>query len=277
MVRGILETIKRRIVAAGLFRSLAALMLLAVALSHLVSLFIAWITGNMAEYFDHSIYMATIVPLVVGPPTALVVLHLLIELEKSRGELEIANRMDALTGIYNRRHFYEEGAAQIARAAREGTALTIAILDLDHFKRINDSYGHQAGDAVLTSTVARCQACIRAGDIFARLGGEEFAILMPATSLQQARFLAERMRSGVAGSVVETGEEAIRVTVSLGLAEWRVGDSLGLLLKAADECLYAAKQAGRDRVVAALPGNGDAGGYAPAKKSAAVPVAKALP
>jgi diguanylate cyclase (GGDEF)-like protein len=156
---------------------------------------------------------------------------------------------DALSELCNRRHFNELADKEIARTLRHQRSLALVIADLDHFKRINDSLGHVAGDAVLRqfSAILRCH--VRSDDIAARIGGEEFAVLLPETAIEEARALAERLREAVAVADFEAGDETLRLTVSAGIAVLDADRaSRSELMRAADRALYRAKDAGRNRV-----------------------------
>jgi two-component system cell cycle response regulator len=163
-------------------------------------------------------------------------------------ELARLARRDPLTGLPNRRALEEELARETARAARAGTPLSAVALDVDRFKLVNDAHGHAAGDAVLAEIAARAAAALRAGDLLARIGGEEFAALLPGADLDHAAEVAERIRARVAAGPVEAAGRALAVTVSLGCAALAPGEDGRALLARADERLYAAKRAGRDRV-----------------------------
>ncbi len=162
---------------------------------------------------------------------------------------ELARR-DPLTGLANRRAFEEALRREVARARRGGEPLAVAALDVDHFKRVNDAHGHAAGDAVLAAVAARAAGALRAGDLLARVGGEEFAALLPGAGLAAAAEVAERIRAALAAAPVEAGGRPLRVTASLGCAALLPEDADGAaLLARADARLYDAKRAGRDRVV----------------------------
>jgi two-component system, cell cycle response regulator len=169
------------------------------------------------------------------------------------GQLEALARLarrDPLTGLPNRRALDEALAREVARAAREGTALSAVALDVDRFKRVNDEHGHAAGDAVLAEVAARASAALRAGDLLARVGGEELTALLPGASLAAAAEVAERIRACVAAVPVSAAGCALSITVSLGCATLLPGEGDGrALLARADARLYDAKHAGRDRVV----------------------------
>jgi diguanylate cyclase (GGDEF)-like protein/PAS domain S-box-containing protein len=161
---------------------------------------------------------------------------------------ELATR-DSLTGAANRRHFVELAQRERERSLRSKSALSLCLFDADHFKRINDDYGHVAGDHALTTMARAAQGALRAADVLGRLGGEEFAILLPDTDLTGALVVAERVRVAVASSVVRSSEGSeISVTISVGVAQLKADESLEQLLKRADVALYAAKDHGRDRV-----------------------------
>lgn len=163
--------------------------------------------------------------------------------------LDMSHR-DPLTGVANRRFFHERAAEEIARARRFGRQLSFIMVDIDHFKRINDRWGHAAGDKVLKNLCASAQAVLRQVDIFARVGGEEFAVLVPDTNLDGAFELAERLRRHVEGQAVAEGGDTMTYTISAGVATLAPGDALAEdVLQRADEALYAAKHAGRNRTL----------------------------
>jgi diguanylate cyclase (GGDEF)-like protein len=156
---------------------------------------------------------------------------------------------DPLTGLHNRRAFQARLAEEVERARRSGEPFALLMVDLDRFKAINDRHGHPAGDAVLLAVAETFQRQVRAIDLPARLGGEEFAVLLPGSDEQAARAAAERLRSAIAACQIVHQETVLRVTVSIGVACYpEDGHSGELLLRAADRALYQAKRAGRDRV-----------------------------
>jgi two-component system, cell cycle response regulator len=163
---------------------------------------------------------------------------------------------EPLTGLYNRRHFMDRLAAELAAAQRHGRALSLLLVDVDHFKRVNDEHGHLAGDEALKMVAYVLQGAIRKEDVVARFGGEEFVVLARETALAGAKALAERMRRAVERSRTSyEGAElaltvSIGVTVSIGLADFAPGRTEQQMLAAADRALYRAKQAGRNTVVA---------------------------
>jgi diguanylate cyclase (GGDEF)-like protein len=167
------------------------------------------------------------------------------------------SRRESLTGCFNRRAFYELFPREVERARRLGQGVALVFLDLDHFKRINDRYGHETGDRVLQQLSARLLGCIRETDLLFRWGGEEFVVLLPHTAAGEAPALAERIRAAVAERPFATLEPntAVSVTVSLGVAGSDAGPAdPDALLARADEACYRAKKGGRNRVEAEPPG-----------------------
>jgi len=172
-----------------------------------------------------------------------------IEREATRRIYEMSVR-DGLTGVFNRRYFEERMTAEFAFAARHGTALSVLLVDIDHFKQINDRWGHQAGDFVLQRVSAALRNSVRTEDVLARYGGEEFVILARGIDAKGTRLFAERMRAIVERTQIQWQEERIPVTVSLGMAHNHTGAPAtkgDRLVAAADQALYAAKRAGRNR------------------------------
>lgn len=178
---------------------------------------------------------------------------LLLGRERLQDELARLEVVDPLTDVPNRRGFFQALAPWMALARRPGQPTALVVFDLDGFKRINDSYGHPAGDVVLSALVEACKRQLRDSDLLGRLVGVEFAILLPRTSLQDAAMVAERMRAAIAAQRVKTERAMISLTASFGVTAIRADDSTVTLLARADEALRAAKDAGRDRVALAAP------------------------
>ncbi|MDD2056157.1 diguanylate cyclase [Pseudomonas sp. GD03860] len=172
------------------------------------------------------------------------------DLKRVEEELRALSVTDALTGIHNRRYFQERLKAELERAHRDQQDLAVIMLDIDHFKRINDQFGHAVGDHVLRSLCQRINHRLRRTDVFCRLGGEEFMVLCPGSNVDQAHSLAMELWQGLRSVPVEG---VGIVTASFGVAGWRPGEGADALLLRADSGVYAAKQAGRDRVEAELP------------------------
>ncbi|MGL6245208.1 sensor domain-containing diguanylate cyclase [Pseudomonas sp.] len=167
------------------------------------------------------------------------------DLKRVEEELRALSITDSLTGIHNRRYFQERLTTEMARVERGGGELSVIMLDIDHFKRINDLHGHAVGDRVLQAVCERISHRLRRTDVFCRLGGEEFMVLCPDIDGEQAHVLALQLWQGLRSSPIEG---VGTVTASFGIASWRVGEGADALLLRADSGVYAAKQAGRDRV-----------------------------
>jgi len=155
---------------------------------------------------------------------------------------------DSLTGILNRRRFFEIADEEIERSKRYKRPLTMAMLDADHFKKVNDRFGHLVGDRALQHIARSIEANLRNADDVGRYGGEEFAVLLPETSVQAARAVMERVRAAIAAESIAVGDEEFRLTVSVGIVSHREGESVFDTLKRADDALYLAKSRGRNRV-----------------------------
>ncbi|MDI2145717.1 MULTISPECIES: diguanylate cyclase [unclassified Pseudomonas] len=167
------------------------------------------------------------------------------DLKRVEEELRALSVTDALTGIHNRRYFQERLTSEMARVERGGGELSVIMLDIDHFKRINDQYGHAVGDRVLQAVCERIGHRLRRTDVFCRLGGEEFMVLCPDIDGEHAYMLARELWQGLRSAPVDVVGV---VTASFGIASWRPGEGADALLLRADSGVYAAKQGGRDRV-----------------------------
>jgi len=172
------------------------------------------------------------------------------ELEALNKELEIIATTDGLTGVYNRRYFNQAIVRECQLAKRHSRPTSLMILDIDFFKRVNDNYGHQAGDYVIMALTEVIKGTIRSSDILARYGGEEFIILATVCNLEQTRDLAERLRENVEKHAFVYASETIPITISLGVAEWNseMNTDGQSLVRYADNGLYRAKKKGRNRV-----------------------------
>jgi len=166
------------------------------------------------------------------------------------GELGKLASLDPLTGVFNRRRLEEEASRLEARSIRTGDPLAVMMIDVDHFKKVNDRYGHQVGDEVLRHVAKTIGAAIRTDDYFARYGGEEFCILLPSTTKDEAYVLGERLRQAYADNPFVIDGQRLQSTISIGIADSvDVGKAFKSLVLAADEALYDAKQAGRNLVM----------------------------
>ena len=171
------------------------------------------------------------------------------ELRERNAELEAISRTDTLTGLPNRRHLQEHLMAAASSARRRPETMAVLMIDVDHFKGVNDRFGHDAGDVVLRAIGTRLASACRQEDIVGRWGGEEFLVVAPSTDVAGAAVLAERFREEAAAEPVFVGEETVMMTVSIGSAVG-TGD-VDAVLRDADAALYAAKSGGRNRVVSA--------------------------
>jgi diguanylate cyclase (GGDEF)-like protein len=174
-----------------------------------------------------------------------------LELQHKQKELERLTRLDGLTGLYNRNTFVELTRKELQRAQRQGSATALLLLDLDHFKQVNDTWGHPAGDAVLKHVAALVTSSIRSTDLAGRLGGEEFIVLLPGTSREAARKIAEKIRARLEATPTDWQNIRIAHTVSIGLSGTTSAEKQDFesLYTDGDKALYIAKQRGRNRVI----------------------------
>lgn len=179
---------------------------------------------------------------------ALAVTHHVRVQQRARQTAEELARIDPLTGLFNRRAFIEQGGQALATAQRSDRPLSLVIIDIDHFKSINDRFGHAVGDQAIQAVARLLQDTCRRGDVVARWGGEEFILLLPETNRSQATFLAERLRQKIEETPLRTGDTAITLTASMGVAARDRHPSLDTLVSEADSQLYRAKECGRNRV-----------------------------
>lgn len=173
------------------------------------------------------------------------------ELKNAMARIQELVNIDELTGIYNRRRIFQVLSEESNRYQRAPGAFSLGILDVDFFKHINDSHGHQAGDEILRKLASCVSDGLRVIDSFGRYGGEEFLLILPQTTLAGAQVKAERIRASIEALRFDSLPEGIRVTVSIGLAEFQAGETTDDTLARADKALYQAKEAGRNRVIGA--------------------------
>jgi diguanylate cyclase (GGDEF)-like protein len=202
-------------------------------------------TALTASSYHGFLYLGTYALIVAGSFA-----FLLMHKERSDEESSRLATTDPLTGVFNRRTFIELAEQELARSRRARTPLALMMLDLDHFKRVNDTFGHLTGDEVLVAFTRLVKDCVRRGDLVVRYGGEEFCVLLPGTTLSAASALADRIRATCAAQ--ELTAKSFRVTVSIGLTAYAgaIDATLSDLLARADEALYLAKDEGRNRVIA---------------------------
>lgn len=177
------------------------------------------------------------------------IMRKLAEIVVEQFELQQIAKQDSMTGALTRRGFFAEVDKEFLRACRYDRPSALVVIDVDHFKAINDRYGHPAGDAVLVSIANACMATMRRSDIFGRIGGEEFGLLLPETDAEEAREAADRIRRMVESTIIQVGGTEVRATVSLGVAPRPAStESVATWFSEADIALYEAKQFGRNRV-----------------------------
>ena len=206
--------------------------------------------GAAQRTFFIALLVATIIPTLVATPVGVVLTRLLHELDAARKLAQLLANTDALTGALNRRHFMEMGTLMLARASHDETPMSVLMLDIDDFKKINDRHGHQAGDEVLRTLARTCVKTLRPTDMLARWGGEEFVALLPSTAPADAVSISTRLCAAIAQGSVDTDRNApIGVTVSVGVAASLDGSArLEELLSRADAAMYEAKLAGKNGV-----------------------------
>ncbi len=173
------------------------------------------------------------------------------ERKKAQSELERIVTLDPLTNLFNRRHFFELTRKELERSQRYHRPLSVIMLDIDHFKQVNDQFGHLVGDRVIVEVARRIQKALRSVDMACRYGGEEFAVLLPETTLMQAEMVASRLWKLVTRQPTVSGELVLKITVSVGVATYQQSDetlTVDALLDRADKAMYAAKESGRNQV-----------------------------
>ncbi|KQO24616.1 sensor domain-containing diguanylate cyclase [Acidovorax sp. Leaf78] len=176
---------------------------------------------------------------------------MLVELEEARHQMAVLAHTDVLTGLANRRSFTERLRQELALLQRGGEPACLLMLDVDHFKRVNDVHGHHAGDLALQHVAAVCRDVFRAADVVSRWGGEEFLALLPATGVDQAQAVAQRLHAALAAGPVPGIEPAVVLTASMGLSAFNPQRPLDMTLRTLDAAMYTAKREGRNRTVVA--------------------------
>ena len=210
--------------------------------------FVTWLsTGHLgpAER-DRALLTAFYAPFLIAPPIIAYTTRQSCRSHRLMKKLDQAAHRDELTGLANRRAFMRDAAEWFAAHDPQGGPLGIALVDIDHFKRVNDRHGHETGDAALRHVARSMAASLPEGALLARLGGEEFALVAAAQDLDTLREACERLRLNVATRLFRHGDAVISTTVSLGLATLRPGDTVSSALSRADDALYDAKTAGRN-------------------------------
>lgn len=213
-----------------------------------------WRDGTLDPFW---LAFSAAAPFVLATPMVAYLLELLRRLARAKGEIEELARRDELTGLLNRRAFFEAAEEALRRAREERGPLTLLVLDADHFKAINDAHGHAAGDEALKVIASTLLAATRQYDLVGRIGGEEFAVLLRNAAPDEAGLVAERIVSAVGLADFRRAGRPVPLSVSIGIAALEPGLDLDGLFARADAALYAAKRAGRGRSRAAEPGTGE--------------------
>ena len=196
-----------------------------------------------------SIYIAMLIPLIVAFPVAWFTVNMVLEIHKLEEEARLLLTYDALTGLLSRRAFLGQSNTLCELAVQQGKSFTILVLDVDHFKHINDDYGHALGDRVLEAFGSIARTLLQDGELGGRIGGEEFAFLLPDSTVEQACHFAERLHQTIGETVIEEHEVAVRFSVSIGIVvcAQQIGVEKAIVL--ADKALYQAKKNGRNQSV----------------------------
>ncbi len=249
----------RSLRSASVWRSIALAAIASIAASEILAMGGMWLMvdfesmppQDVRDTIMTSIVLSALVPGIIAPVVALFYQTIIHKLQDTQAELVRLARSDFLTGLLNRHGFYESAKTVIADARDKGEPVATLILDVDHFKVINDTYGHSFGDTALCHVADRIRDC--SGDaVTARIGGEEFAVMVSGLPIRDVLALAEELRAACANTPLLFEDEAISMTVSIGAAIASHRDAeIGDLLKRADIALYRAKEAGRNRVTRA--------------------------
>ena len=221
-------------------------------ISILLSLGITWSVNALLNGgpLGEGLAIAILAPLLIAPLMSLQILRLLSKLDEAERQLQVLSHTDELTQTYNRRYFMQYADQELKRAQRSGETFSIAILDLDNFKQINDQWGHLVGDQVLRELPRMFTEHIRQADVFARYGGDEFIFLFPQTNRQQIQVWADRIYEKFAGRSIQLEDLEIQPLFSVGIAVFESSMSdLDELLKQADDSLYQAKRKGGNQFV----------------------------
>jgi diguanylate cyclase (GGDEF)-like protein len=240
---------RSKMVRMGFGRSMLALTAFSVCLSLLLTYPMLVYVGVPATRMLNALLITVAVSMVVAPLAGYAFITLLFELETATAALTRLATHDGLTDVFNRRYFDSRFSAESMRAMRSKLPMSVLMIDVDHFKAINDSHGHAVGDQILQDIAVACAACLRPYDMLARYGGEEFVALLPSTTMEHACEVAERVRVAVNSlKIVSPLDTVVPVTISLGVGTLMDDDSSAQqVLLRADKALYNAKSGGRNR------------------------------
>jgi diguanylate cyclase (GGDEF)-like protein len=233
----------------GLATVVVAITIGSIVLSAVISFAVHFALGAQMSGLTWAVTLAC--PALIAPTMSWWAFDLVLKVERAHEQLRIQSTIDHLTGLFNRGYFMDRLREEIDRTQRYGTPFAVAFIDIDNFKRINDEHGHLSGDEILRQLTQTCAKQVRDIDTLARIGGEEFALLLPQTAAEDAERLVERLRAGVAATRTQIGDHWLEITVSIGLTSAGRGSlDVNGILRHADEALYAAKRQGKNRLVA---------------------------
>jgi diguanylate cyclase (GGDEF)-like protein len=244
----LLQGVARWVRRIGVQRATVVVVGLSVLASEALTLVWHLVAGWSLD--SQGLVMAALVPVPIASLCAGFTLNLIVALDQAMLRLEELAMTDSLTGLRNRRCFMQAATLEFERAMRHARPMAVVLIDVDHFKGINDRHGHQCGDRALIEIAQACQSTLRKTDLLARFGGEEFIVLLPETGQREAVRLADRMRNAVSADLrLPDHPRPGAVTISLGaVALSRSTPTLDVLIQTADQALYDAKRAGRNRV-----------------------------
>jgi diguanylate cyclase (GGDEF)-like protein len=233
----------------GVWRvTIGSVLLATLASMCIASIFMYLLEGEISLI---GLLLSGIIPLMIAPISLYSSFNLVHRLDNAEEQLRLLSHTDELTGVFNRRYFFEQAAREFERSKRHNRQFSVAILDFDNFKEINDMYSHLAGDAALKHVAQVCVSKLRHIDTFARYGGDEFIFLLPDTNARQAKECLDRILEQVNASSVHYGGHAISIRASIGVSMFREAmTDLNDLMREADFALYAAKHQGGMRVIA---------------------------
>ena len=225
---------------------IAAVTIISIIASELTLLLVFTFLGDAAFGKDNAFITAFFVPMLVAVPVTYFTARMALQLNRAHARLKELAHTDELTGLINRRSFFESAEVMLEQARDDTRVLSLLVLDADYFKQLNDTYGHATGDAALQFITDQLNDNVRKSDLVCRLGGEEFAILLPELSEAEAARLGTRILERIASRPMFWDDKIIEMSVSCGVADTRVGYEMTALFKAADDALYAAKASGRN-------------------------------
>ena len=213
----------------------------------LLSLYLSF--GDAAFDKRYAFYIAAIVPVLVAMPTCFITARMALQLSRVHAQLRQLAETDELTGLTQPTFFLRRSHQVLSDAQEANQTISLLVIDADYFKQLNDTYGHATGDAALQFITERLTSCVRKSDLVCRLGGEEFAVLLPGMSEEHASKLADRILEKVSSQPMVCDNMIIEMSVSCGIADTGISYKMTALFKAADDALYAAKDSGRNRSV----------------------------